>query len=64
MSLEMKVTSMVCEGCVTTVTNTIKNLDNTATVTIDLPTKVVKVETQATDTAVKEAIVAAGHDVE
>ena len=64
MSLEMKVTSMVCEGCVTTVTNTIKNLDNAATVTIDLPSKLVKVETQASETAIKEAIVAAGHEVE
>jgi copper chaperone len=64
MSLEMKVTSMVCEGCVETVTNTIKNVDNSATVTIDLPTKVVQVETQASETAIKEAIAAAGHEVE
>jgi len=64
MTLEMKVTSMVCEVCAKTVTNTIKNVDAGAHVTIDLSTKVVQVETQASETAIKEAIAAAGHTVE
>ncbi len=64
MTLEMKVPSMVCEGCVETITKTIKNLDAGAKVTIDLSTKLVKVETQASETAIKEAIAAAGHTVE
>lgn len=64
MTLEMKVTSMVCEGCVETVSKTIKKVDHAAKVTIDLPTKVVKVETQVSETAIKEAIEATGHEVE
>ena len=64
MSLEMKVTSMVCEGCVETVSNAIKKVDPAAQVTIDLPSKVVKVETQEKETAIKEAIVAVGHEIE
>ena len=64
MTLEMKVTSMVCDGCVEVVTKTIKNLDSAAQVSIDLPTKAVKVETQAAETDVKKAIVDAGHTVE
>jgi copper chaperone len=64
MTLEMKVNSMVCEVCAKTVTNTIKNVDAEAEVTIDLSTKFVKVETQASESSIKEAIAAAGHTVE
>lgn len=64
MTLELKVTSMVCEVCAKTVTNAIKNVDGQAAVSIDLSTKLVQVETQASEAAIKEAIAAAGHTVE
>lgn len=63
MTLELKVTSMVCEVCAQTVTNAIKNVDGQAAVIIDLSTKLVQVETQASEAAIKEAIAAAGHTV-
>lgn len=63
MTLELKVTSMVCEVCAKTVTNAIKNVDGQAAVIIDLSTKLVQVETQASEAAIKEAIAAAGHTV-
>ena len=64
MSLEMKVTSMVCEGCVETVTNAIKKVDSSATVTVDLPSKLVKVDSQTQESSIKQAIAAAGHTIE
>ncbi len=64
MSLELKVPSMVCNGCVDTVTKAIKGLDSDAKVEIDLSTKMVKVDGKPTDDSIKEAITSAGHTVE
>ncbi len=64
MSLEMKVPSMVCNGCVDTVTKAIKSLDAEAVVEIDLPTKMVKVDGKPSEESIKEAITSAGHTVE
>lgn len=64
MSLEMKVPSMVCNGCVDTVTKAIKSLDSEAVVEIDLPTKMVKVDGKPSEESIKEAITSAGHTVE
>ncbi|MEL7039679.1 MAG: heavy-metal-associated domain-containing protein [Cyanobacteria bacterium J06592_8] len=64
MSLELKVPSMVCDGCVETVTKAIIGLDSDANVEIDLSTKTVKVDGKPSEDSVKEAIAAAGHTVE
>jgi copper chaperone len=61
MKLELKVPSVVCNGCIDTVTKAIVNLDPNATVTGDLASKTFSVETQASETAIKEAIVQTGH---
>ncbi|MDY7020673.1 MAG: heavy-metal-associated domain-containing protein [Cyanobacteriota bacterium] len=64
MSLELKVPSMVCDGCVETVTKAIKGLDSDANVEIDLSTKMVKVDGKPSEDSVKQAISEAGHTVE
>ncbi len=64
MSLQLKVPSMMCEGCVETVTQAIEAKDSTATVNVDLDSKLVTVETQLSSESIQQAITAAGHTVE
>ncbi len=64
MALQLKVPSMVCEGCVETVTKAIQTVDSDASVTVDLPSKTVTLESQASESSFKQAIVATGHTVE
>jgi copper chaperone len=54
---------MACSACGETITKAIKAVDSAATVHTDPKTKQVSVETQASETAVKQAIVAAGYSV-
>jgi copper chaperone len=53
-----------CEGCVRSLTRAVHELDSAATLQADLLTKVVEVQTAATDAAVAEAFRDAGFDVE
>ena len=62
--LKLKVPSMVCEGCVETVTKAIKTHEPNAKVDIDLDSKKVSVDTKASEESIKQVIVAAGHTVE
>ncbi|HIK27401.1 MAG: heavy-metal-associated domain-containing protein [Oscillatoriaceae bacterium SKW80] len=64
MVLQFKVPSMVCSGCVETVTKAIKTVDANANVTIDLPSKTVTLESQASEASLKQAIIDTGHTVE
>jgi copper chaperone len=65
MVLQLQVPSMVCDGCANTVTQAIHAVDNTANVAVDLTSKSVSVDTNATDgTAIVAAIIATGHTVE
>ncbi|MCU0517529.1 MAG: heavy-metal-associated domain-containing protein [Oscillatoria sp. Prado101] len=64
MALKLKVPSMVCEGCVETVTKAIKTVDSDAGVNVDLEKKTVSVESQVSEESIKQAIVATGHTVE
>lgn len=64
MLLQLKVPSMVCTGCVETVTKAIKTVDANANVTIDLPSKTVTLESQASEASLKQAIINTGHTVE
>ncbi len=63
MTLNLTVPTIVCSGCADTVTKAVKDLDATASVTIDLASKAVTIETYATETAVREAIATTGHTV-
>lgn len=64
MALQLKVPSMVCEGCAETVTKAIKTVDSDASVSVDLPSKTVTLESQASEESFKQAIVATGHTLE
>jgi copper chaperone len=63
MTLQLKVPNMACSACSETITEAIKAVDSTATVQTDPKTKLVNVETQASEVAIKEAITTAGYSV-
>jgi copper chaperone len=54
---------MSCDGCVRSVTKSVQSLDGNAKVDVDLVSKKVRVESQASLDAVKAAISDAGYDV-
>jgi copper chaperone len=61
MTLTLKVPKMACSACVNTITKAIKTVDATATVQAEPKTKLVNVETQASETVVKEALASVGY---
>ena len=62
--LEFKVPGMVCEGCVDIVAQAIKTNEPNAQINIDLDSKKVSVDTQASAESIKQIITAAGYEVE
>jgi len=64
MTIELKVPSMVCQGCVDTIAKEIKTHDPEANVNIDLTTKTVTVDSNASEDSIKEMIIAVGHTVD
>lgn len=60
---QLQVEEMSCGHCVASVTKAVKALDALATVEVDLASKQVKVDSQATLETLKSAIVAAGFPV-
>jgi copper chaperone len=63
MKLQLTVPDMACGACVSAITQAIVKVDATARVEADAKTKLVYVETQADEKAVKEAIATAGYTV-
>lgn len=61
MKLQLKVPEMTCGGCINTITKAIKTVDANAIVQGDPQTKIVSVETQAAETAIKAAIAQVGY---
>ena len=64
MTINLKVPSMVCDGCVTSVKDAITTHEPNAKVEIDLETKQVSVDTEASEASIKQVITAIGHTVE
>ena len=64
MTIQLKVPSIVCDGCADTITKAITELDSGAKVNVNVETKEVSTETSASESAVREAITAKGHTVE
>lgn len=60
MTIKLKVPDMACDVCAKTITQAIHNLDSQASVTADSQTKQVTIETQASESSVREAITSAG----
>lgn len=63
MTLQLTVPNMACSACGDTIAKAITAIDSTATVEADPKTKRVHIETQASETAIKDAITAAGYTV-
>ena len=61
MTVELKVPNIACGGCGKTIAKAIQSIDPTAEVQINSKTKKVIVETQASESSVREAIAAAGY---
>jgi copper chaperone len=61
MTLQLTVPKLACSACVNTINTAIQKVDSTATVQADTKTKTVSVETQASETAIKEAIASVGY---
>lgn len=61
MTLQLRVPSIACSACVDTVTKAVKGVDPTAEVEADPKTKLVKVETQQPEMAIKQAIASVGY---
>jgi copper chaperone len=61
MTLQLTVPKLACSACVNTVTKAVKTVDPNAKVQADPKTKLVLVETQADQTAIKQAIAQAGY---
>lgn len=64
MAMQLKVPSIVCEGCAETITEEIKTHEPEAKVEVDIDAKTVTVETGASEESVKQMIQAVGHQVE
>ena len=62
MTIQLKVPDMACDACAKTITQAILALDSQASVKTDSQTKQVTVETQVSESSVKEAIAAAGYN--
>lgn len=64
MTINLQVPSMVCDGCVTVVKDAIITHEPNAKVDIDLDTKQVTINTEASEASIKQVITAVGHTVE
>lgn len=63
MSLQLKVPNMACSACGETITKAIKAFDPTATVQTNSKTKLVEIDTQASETEMQEVITTAGYTI-
>lgn len=61
MALQLKVPDMACSACVDTITKAVTTIDPVAQVKADTKTKLVNIDTQQSETAMKEAITNAGY---
>jgi len=63
MTITLKVPSIACEGCATTITQAIQKGQECAQVSVDVAQKLVSVETTATVAQIQQLIESAGYAV-
>ncbi|MGB3402943.1 MAG: heavy-metal-associated domain-containing protein [Microcoleaceae cyanobacterium] len=63
MSIQLKVPTITCQGCVDTITNVIKTEDSDATVDVNMDDKMVTVDASMSKESIKQLITASGHEV-
>jgi copper chaperone len=56
-----KVPKMSCGGCANTITNALRQVDETAVIEINLADRVVRVDSQKSESALSEAMSNAGY---
>ncbi|MBD2301635.1 heavy-metal-associated domain-containing protein [Nostoc sp. FACHB-87] len=61
MTLTLTVPNMACSVCANNITNAVKTVDADAIVQADPATKLVNVETQASEEKIKDALANAGY---
>lgn len=61
MTIQLKIPNMACGACGKTIAKAIRSIDPTAEVQTAPKTKQLTVETQASESSVREAIAAAGY---
>ncbi|ANV89245.1 heavy-metal-associated domain-containing protein [Picosynechococcus sp. PCC 8807] len=61
MEFTITVPTIACEVCGQTITKAIQNHDQKAQVAVDVPSKVVSIQTTLSETALKNIITEAGH---
>jgi copper chaperone len=64
MTLQLTVSNLACSACADTIAKAVKAIDPAAEINADPKSKQVKIETQASEAAVTQAISAAGYTVE
>lgn len=61
MNLQLKVPKMACSACANTITKAVQTVDLSATVTADVKTKLVTIQTVKPESEVRTAIESAGY---
>ena len=61
MTIKLTIPGMACSACASNITKAVITIDANAIVEADTKTKFVNVDTQASETAIKEALTAAGY---
>ncbi|MBH8567067.1 heavy-metal-associated domain-containing protein [Nostoc sp. CENA67] len=64
MLLKVKVPNIACEACGEKITESIHTMEPDAQVNVDVKSKIVTVESQASEESIKQVIVAAGYNIE
>lgn len=63
MTLQLTVPNMACSACADTITKAVKAVDPAAEVSADPQSKQVNIDSQANETAIRDAITAAGYTI-
>lgn len=63
MTLQFTVPNMACSACADTITKAVKAIDPAAEINADPKSKQVNIETQSNESAIREAIAAAGYTI-
>ena len=64
MTFKLKVPDIACQGCADTITQSLLNLEPSAKIHVDVPGKMVTVESTSSLENIKQAIISAGYKIE
>ncbi len=64
MTFKLKVPDIACQGCADAITESLLTLEPSAKIQVDVPAKMVTVESTASLENIKQAIISAGYKIE